>query len=69
MNLQEAAWQHRAPDADGDCSAPLMPWKDYQHANTLGPARNSSKRAPLSISDRLALFLLAAAILMVLICF
>ena len=68
MNLQEAAWQHRAPDADGDCTAPLMPWKDYQHANALGTARNSSKRAPLSTSDRLALFLLVAAILTFLIC-
>ena len=68
MNLQEAAWQHRAPDADGDCTAPLMPWKDYQHANALVPARNISKRAPLSTSERLALFLLVAAILTFLIC-
>ena len=68
MTLQEASWQHRAPDADGDCNQPLMPYKDYPHANTLGSAHHNSKRAHLSIFDRLALFVLAAAILTLLIC-
>ena len=62
MNLQEAVWQHRAPDADGDCNAPLIPWNDYQHANALKPGQNESKHQ-LSAFDRFALFVLAAAIL------